>query len=131
MRVEDLLRTASGKGHKQVCACVILKVMHIIHHLQGRELLYVLPLSDAQVFQLVEAEDLPRHRRDARGGPADHGVPRRPQDRDSLYTKLLSKTETIAAQIYDKLRFRIVTRTTEDVLPVLNYLSRGSSRSTT
>ena len=30
------------------------------------------------------------------------------KNKDSLYTKLLSKRETIAAQIYDKVRFRIV-----------------------
>ena len=46
------------------------------------------------------------------------------KNRDSLYTKLLSKSETIAAQIYDKLRFRVVTRTNDDVLPVLNFLAR-------
>ena len=30
--------------------------------------------------------------------------------------------ETIAAQIFDKLHFRIVTRTPEDIWPMLNYL---------
>jgi uncharacterized protein (TIGR04552 family) len=122
--VEDLLLLASAKGHKQVCACVILKAMHIIHHLQGRELLYMLPLSDAEVFHMVE-EKVYR----VIGGMLASGLPITEflggrKNRDSLYTKLLSKTETIAAQIYDKLRFRIVTRTTEDLLPVLNYLTR-------
>ncbi len=124
MSVEELMLTAASKGHKQVCACVILKVMHIIHHLQGRELLYVLPLSDAEVFQLVE-QKIYR----VIGGMLEEGLPITEflggrKGRDSLYTKLLSKTETIAAQIYDKVRFRIVTRTTEDLLPVLNYLTR-------
>lgn len=124
MSTLDLLRSASGKGHKQVCACVILKVMHIIHHLSGRELLYTLPLSDAQVFQHVE-EKIYR----VIGGMMADGLPvveflGGRKNRDSVYTKLLSKSETIAAQIYDKLRFRVVTRSTDDVLPVLNYLSR-------
>jgi uncharacterized protein (TIGR04552 family) len=44
------------------------------------------------------------------------------KNRDSLYTKLLSKRETIAAQIFDKLRFRIVTRTREDIWPVMRHL---------
>lgn len=122
--VEELLGIASGKGHRQVCACVILKVMHIIHHLQGRELLFSLPLSDAQVFQLVEAKIFR-----VMGEMLSSGLPivqfkGGRKTRDSLYTKLLSKSETIAAQIYDKLRFRVVTRGPEDVLPVLNYLSR-------
>ena len=30
------------------------------------------------------------------------------KNKDSLYTKLLSKQETVAAQIYDKLRFRLI-----------------------
>jgi uncharacterized protein (TIGR04552 family) len=43
--------------------------------------------------------------------------------KDSLYTKLLSKRETTAAAIYDKIRFRIVTRSVDDLLPVLHYLT--------
>ena len=39
------------------------------------------------------------------------------KNKDSLYTKLLSKQETVAAQIYDKLRFRIVTRSPGRHLP--------------
>jgi len=120
----DVFMLASSKGHKQVCACIILKVMHIIHHLQGRELLYVLPMSDAELFHLVE-EKVYR----VVGGMLASGLPiveflGGRKNRDSLYTKLLSKSETIAAQIYDKLRFRIVTRSKEDLLPVLNLLTR-------
>jgi uncharacterized protein (TIGR04552 family) len=120
----DLFTLASGKGHKQVCACIILKVMHIIHHLQGRELLTFLPLSDAEVFHLVE-EKVYR----VVGGMMAAGLPITEflggrKNRDSLYTKLLSKRETIAAQIYDKLRFRIVSRTPDDLFPVVNYLAR-------
>ena len=122
--VEELLAIASGRGSRQVCACTILKVMHIIHHLQGRELLFSLPLSDAQVFQLVESKIFR-----VMGEMLSSGLPivqfkGGRKTRDSLYTKLLSKSETIAAQIYDKLRFRVVTRSADDVLPVLNYLSR-------
>src|SRR3954471_17545871 len=50
---EELLLVASTKGHRQVCACSVLKAMHIIHHLDGRELLFTLPLSDQEVFHLV------------------------------------------------------------------------------
>jgi uncharacterized protein (TIGR04552 family) len=122
--VLELFKLASGQGHKQVCACIILKVMHIIHHLQGRELLVVLPLSDAEFFHFVE-EKVYR----VVGGMLAAGLPiveflGGRKNRDSLYTKLLSKRETIAAQIYDKLRFRIVTRTREDLFPVVNYLTR-------
>lgn len=121
--VEQLFITASGKGHRQTCACAILKCMHIVHHLDGRELLYVMPLSDAEVFQLVEEKVYRVIGAMLAGGfPIIEFVGGR-KNKDSLYTKLLSKHDTIAAQIYDKLRFRIVTRSYDDVLAVIQYLT--------
>jgi uncharacterized protein (TIGR04552 family) len=119
-----LLLLASGRGHRQLCACTILKVMHIIHHLAGRELLFMLPISDQEVFNLVE-EKVYR----VIGGMLAHGFPIQEfiggrKNKDSLYTKLLSKPETIAANIYDKVRFRIVTRAPDDIFPVINYMLR-------
>ena len=119
-----LLHLASGRGHRQLCACTILKVMHIIHHLAGRELLFMLPISDQEVFALVE-EKVYR----VIGGMLAHGFPILEfiggrKNKDSLYTKLLSKPETIAANIYDKVRFRIVTRSSDDIFSVLNYMLR-------
>jgi uncharacterized protein (TIGR04552 family) len=119
-----LLMLAAGRGHRQLCACTILKVMHIIHHLAGRELLFMLPISDQEVFNLVE-EKVYR----VIGGMLAHGFPIQEfiggrKNKDSLYTKLLSKPETIAANIYDKVRFRIVTRAADDILPVINYMLR-------
>ena len=121
--VEEMLILASGKGHRQLCACTILKAMHIIHHLDGRELLFSIPMSDQDVFHLVE-EKVYR----VVGGMLAAGFPITEfvggrKNKDSLYTKLLSKTDTTASAIYDKLRFRIVTRDASDVLPILNYLS--------
>jgi uncharacterized protein (TIGR04552 family) len=121
--VEELLLLASGKGHRQLCACSILKAMHIIHHLEGRELLFSVPMSDQDVFHLVE-EKVYR----VIGGMLAAGFPiiefaGGRKEKDSLYTKLLSKSESSASEIYDKLRFRIVTRAPDDILPVLLYLS--------
>jgi uncharacterized protein (TIGR04552 family) len=120
-----LLMLAAGKGHRQLCACTILKVMHIIHHLEGRELLYMLPVADQEMFFLVE-EKVYR----VIGGMLAQGFPILEfiggrKHKDSLYTKLLSKPETIAANIYDKLRFRIVTRSPDDIFPVVNYMLRN------
>lgn len=120
---EEILVIASGKGHRQLCACTILKAMQIIHHLDGRELLFSIPMSDQDVFHLVE-EKVYR----IIGGMLASGFPITEfiggrKNKDSLYTKLLSKTATSASEIYDKLRFRIVTRSADDILPVLLYLS--------
>jgi len=122
--LDDLLLIASSKGHRQLCACTILKVMHIIHHLEARELLFTLATSDQEVFQLVEQKVYRvMGAMLARGLPIVEVIGGR-KNKDSLYTKLLSKRETIAAQIYDKVRFRIVTRSASDIFPTLNYLMR-------
>jgi uncharacterized protein (TIGR04552 family) len=124
MDAGELCLLASTRGHRQLCACTILKVMHIIHHLEARELLYMLPISDQDVFHLVEQKVYR-----VIGGMLAAGLPILEfiggrKNRDSLYSKLLSKKETHAAAIYDKLRFRIVTRTSEDIFPMLAYLMR-------
>ncbi len=122
--VPELMMIASGRGHRGMCACTILKCMHIIHHLDGRELLFVLPMSDQEVFHIVE-EKVYR----VIGGMLAGGFPiiefvGGRKNKDSLITKLLSKQETIAAQIFDKLRFRVVTRTRDDIFPILQYLTK-------
>jgi uncharacterized protein (TIGR04552 family) len=122
--VPELLLQAAGRGHRAMCACTILKCMHIIHHLDGRELLFVLPMSDQEVFHIVE-EKVYR----VIGGMLAAGFPvvefvGGRKNTDSLITKLLSKQETIAAQIFDKLRFRVVTRTRDDIFPILQYLTK-------
>jgi uncharacterized protein (TIGR04552 family) len=122
--VPELLMLASGRGHRAMCACTILKCMHIIHHVDGRELLFVLPMSDQDVFHIVE-EKVYR----IIGGMLAAGFPivefvGGRKRKDSLITKLLSKQETIAAQIFDKLRFRVVTRGRDDIFPVLQYLTK-------
>lgn len=119
-----LLMLASTHGHRQMCACAILKVMHIVHHLEGRELLFMLPFSDQELFHLVEEKVY-----GVVGGMLSHGFPivefiGGRKNKDSLYQKLLSKSETIAANVYDKLRFRIVTREPDDIFPTLNYMLR-------
>lgn len=121
--LEELLLIASGRGHRQQCACTILKVMHIINHLAGRELLFRLPVSDRDLFHLVE-EKVYRivGTMLSEGFPITEFVGGR-KNLDSTYTKLLSKAESTAAAVYDKLRFRIVTRARGDLLPVLLYLS--------
>ena len=129
--LEDLMLMASGKGHRQMCACSILKAIQIINHLTGRELLFRLPVSDRDLFHLVE-EKVYRvvGTMLSDGFPITEFVGGR-KNLDSMHTKLLSKPEATAAAVYDKLRFRIVTRTRDDLLPVLLYLTENLFRSTT
>ena len=121
--VADLLMLASSKGHRQLCACTILKTIQIINHMTGRELLFRLPVSDRDLFHLVE-EKVYRvvGTMLSEGFPITEFIGGR-KNLDSTYTKLLSKPEATAAALYDKLRFRIVTKTQEDILPVVLYLT--------
>ena len=103
-------------------ACIVLKVMHVIHHLAGRELLAKLPVADEEVFHLVELKVLrviEEMRR--RGLPVVEFAWSRKQ-RDAQILKLLAKRETLAAQVYDKIRFRLVAATQQDIAPVLAEL---------
>jgi len=122
--IEDLFALATRSGHRQTCACTILKCMHIIHHLGGRGLLFMLPMSDREIFHLVE-EKVYRVIGSmlAEGFPITEFVGGR-KHKDSLYTKLLSKREAVSAQIFDKLRFRIVTRERDDIFPIVQYLQK-------
>jgi len=121
--LEELLLIASSKGHRQLCACTILKTVHIINHMAGRELLFRLPISDRDLFHFVE-EKVYRvvGTMLSEGFPITEFVGGR-KNLDSTYTKLLSKPEATSAALYDKLRFRIVARKREHLLPVLSYLS--------
>ncbi len=122
--IEELFKLAAGTGHRQTCACTILKCMHIIHHLDGRELLFLLPMSDQDIFHLVEEKVYRVIGSMLAGGfPITEFIGGR-KNKDSLYTKLLSKQETVAAQVFDKLRFRIVTREREDIFPIISYLTK-------
>jgi uncharacterized protein (TIGR04552 family) len=50
----DLLLVASQKGKRRTQACVVLKVMHVLHHLAGGELATRLAVSADRIFQIVE-----------------------------------------------------------------------------
>jgi uncharacterized protein (TIGR04552 family) len=122
MPARDLLLLASSRGKKQTYACIVLKVMHVMHHLAGRELLFKLPVSDDEVFGFVEAKVVKVVEEiRAAGYPIVEFAWSR-KERDSVVTKLLAKKATIAADVFDKLRFRLITRSLEDLPPVLHEI---------
>jgi uncharacterized protein (TIGR04552 family) len=118
----DLFLMASQKSKRQMFACIVLKVMHVLHHLAGRELLFKLPVSDNEIFHLVETKvvEVVEALRAAGHAVVEFSWSRK--ERDSHITKLLAKKESIAAHVYDKLRFRLVVREPDDLLPVLREL---------
>jgi uncharacterized protein (TIGR04552 family) len=118
----DLLLIASQKGKRRTYACIVLKVMHVLHHLAGRELLTKLPVSTDQLFHLVEDKVL-RTVEEIKGvGCQVVEFEWSRKHADSLITKLLAKKESIAADVYDNLRFRMITNSEEQLVFVLREL---------
>jgi uncharacterized protein (TIGR04552 family) len=122
MPARELLLLASSRGRRQTYACIILKVMHVMHHLAGRELLFKLPVSNDEMFGFVESKVVKVVEQvRAAGYPIVEFAWSR-KERDSVVSKLLAKKASIAANVYDKLRFRLITRSVGDLPPVLNEL---------
>jgi uncharacterized protein (TIGR04552 family) len=118
----DLLLIASQKGKRRTYACIVLKVMHVMHHLAGRELLTRLPVSSDQIFHLVEERVLRTVEEIKSVGCHVVEFEWSRKHADSLITKLLAKKESIAADVYDKLRFRMITNSEEQLLFVMREL---------
>ncbi len=120
----DLFLIASRSGAHQRTACMVLKVMHIIYHLAGRQALLRLAISDDAIFREIELKVLRvvEELRAAGCAVSEFEWSRKP--RDSQITKLLAKRSTLAANIYDKLRFRLIVPTQADLVPMLATLTR-------
>ncbi|WP_255442835.1 TIGR04552 family protein [Corallococcus sp. Z5C101001] len=125
--LHDLFLFASGaKGlarYRRI-ACIVLKVMHVIQHIEGRDLLFRLAASEAELAEMVTEKVLGVAREMKEMGLPIVEFAHSIKTRDSLVTKLIAKKETVAAQVYDRTRFRVITRTREDLLPVLYFLAQ-------
>ncbi|MFN0062611.1 MAG: TIGR04552 family protein [Myxococcaceae bacterium] len=125
--IHDLFLYASGlkepESYRRI-ACIALKVMHVIQHIEGRDLLFRLAISEEELGQRIIEKVTEVVSEMQRKGVAMVEFSHSVKSRDSLITKLLAKRETVAAQIYDKTRFRIVTKNRSDVVPALYYLTQ-------
>lgn len=123
--VRDILLLASDaaepRRYRRI-ACVVLKVMHVIHHLEARELLFRTAIREADLAErahrriILEADRM-----------REHGLPvvefrGNVKPRSSLVTKLLAKKESVAAQVFDRVRYRIVTEGPEELPAVVLHL---------
>lgn len=125
--IQDLFLIASGAMEPRRLrriACVVLKVMHTVHHVEARELLFRTRISEVELEHMVDA----RVREVLDSLRDDHQLPivqyeGSAKSRASVVTKLIAKRETLAAQLYDRLRYRIVVRERGDLVPVVLALS--------
>lgn len=124
--VRDIFLLARRESTRRVRmdACFMLKVMNIINHLNGRELLFRMAVSERDLTFMAHAEIsrvVDRMREDGfpiidfEGGE---------KTRESMVLKLLAKRDTLAAAIYDKIRFRVTVAATEDIIGVILYFTR-------
>ena len=121
LEVQDLFLLASGVGDPRLrrIACLVLKVMHVVHHVEARAQLHRARLTEEEMNELVTARvdlAIASLRREGLPVVAASGSVK---TRHAIITKLLAKKETLAAQVYDRVRYRVVTQSREHVLPVL------------
>jgi len=108
----------------QVLSCVVLKVVHTINHLEARALLQQTSVTEAELLELVEQQVLRRAEAlTAEGLPVVRFYGSR-KGRDSMVSKLLSKKAARAADILDRLRFRLVVENRDDIVPTLAWMLR-------
>lgn len=115
---------ADGFRRRQILSCVILKLMHVIHHMEAADLRFKTPISEERLFDLAEARILRQARQMRESGLPVMSFYGSRKTRSSVITKLVAKKENLAATIFDKLRFRIVVERGEDVVPALVYLTQ-------
>jgi len=126
--VRNVFLEASKTGgfrRRQIQACVILKLMHVINHLETAELKHQTPLSEAELLDLAERRIVAAADKMRRSGFPLVAFYGSRKTRNSVITKLLAKKENTAATIFDKLRFRIVTEKKEHVLPAIAWLTEN------
>lgn len=116
---------SDGFRRTQILSCIILKLMHVIQHLEAASLRHCSAVSEQTLLDLA-------HERvhSAAERMQDEGLPvvafyGSKKSRSSVITKLISKKENIAATIFDKLRFRIVVNEFEDIFGTMAWLVRN------
>ncbi|MBL8614519.1 MAG: TIGR04552 family protein [Deltaproteobacteria bacterium] len=125
--VRDIFVLASQTGgfrRKQIHACVILKLMHVISHMDAAELRFQTSLSESAILELAEQRIVRAAARMREAGFPIAAFYGSRKTRNSIITKLLAKKENTAVTIFDKLRFRIVTEERAEVVPALGWLIR-------
>ncbi len=115
---------ADGFRRRQILSCVILKLVHVIHHMEAADLKFKIAVSEERLFDLAEARILRAAREMRESGLRVSSFYGSRKTRSSVITKLLAKKENVAATIFDKLRFRIVVESADDLTDALVYLTQ-------
>jgi uncharacterized protein (TIGR04552 family) len=124
--VRDVFLYASGskEPHRyRRIACVVLKVMQVIHHLEARELLFRTAIREADLAERAHRRIMAEAERMHEQGLPIVEFRGNVKSRGSLVTKLLAKKESVAAQVFDRVRYRVVTERTDQIPSVVLHLA--------
>ncbi|MBX7099941.1 MAG: TIGR04552 family protein [Myxococcaceae bacterium] len=125
--LHDLFLYASGakepKKYRKI-ACIVLKVMHVIQHIEAKDLYFKIAVSESELAQLVTEKVMAFSEEMKAKGFQLVDFADSIKTRESIITKLLAKKESVAAQIFDRTRFRIIVKERQDILPALYFLTQ-------
>lgn len=122
---EELLLIASRSGPLRDEACILLKVMHVVHHVAGRELLYRLPVSTQDLFYQVEQSVFRVVDGMRASGIRIAQFEGSRKTQSSILTKLLCRSDSLAAEVHDRIRFRVITEDLGSLFEALVYMTRN------
>lgn len=112
------------RNRRQILACTILKLMHVLQHLDAADLRYQVPLAEATLLEATEQKIISSKEALMSAHPNVLEFYGSRKTRESVISKLLAKKEDVASTVFDKLRFRIITKDTDDILGVLVWLTQ-------
>jgi uncharacterized protein (TIGR04552 family) len=96
----------------------------VIHHLEARELLFRTPIRESDLAQRAHRLIMAEAERMRAAGLPVLEFAGNSKSRDSLVTKLLAKKESVAAQVFDRVRYRVVTERPDQIAPVVWHLTQ-------
>ena len=125
--LHDLFLYASGakepKKYRKI-ACIVLKVMHVIQHIEAKDLYFKIAVSESELAQLVTEKVMAFSEEMKAKGFQLVEFADSIKTRESIITKLIAKKESTAATIYDRTRFRVIVRERADIIPTLYFLTQ-------
>jgi len=123
--IHDLFLHAShGPRRLQKFACMALKTMHILHHIAGHELVFKTPMSEADLLSRLNTKVFAAIDAMRASGVSVQEYATGKKTRTSMVTKLLAKKDSLVTHVFDKLRFRVITQTRDDLVFAMLYLVR-------
>ncbi len=124
--IHDLFLYASGHIDRRMrkIACIVLKTMHVIQHMEARDVLFHISVPEFELAKMVTArvngviEEA--RQKDMPIVEFSDSI----KTRESTITKLIAKKDSTSAAIYDRTRFRIIVKERDDVIPTLYFLTQ-------